>query len=163
MIPAPRKPDPRGGLCGCATTRRHCSPPPPRGHRQQLPGSRGRGGGKAPLGAAHALCAGPRGAGREGSRPPFPGWVAVVAPCRALWFPSATSRTWRRLATSSARTAARAAPRSAKRAVSPLRRAGGAGGPPRPGPVRPGPARRGACGGGGWWGFSPRPPRGSVR
>lgn len=76
----------------------------------------------------------------------FPGWaVAVPAPCRAPWFPSATSRTWRRPATSCARTTARAAPRPAGRAVSPPR----------------GPGER--VWGWRWWPCSPRPSQGSVR
>lgn len=80
-------------------------------------------------------CAGPRRAGGSGRA--FPGLVAAAAPaapgaCPAASSPSPTSRTWSWPATSWARTAARAAPRPARRAVSAA-------------PVRPRGCGRGPC------------------
>lgn len=133
--PGPRRTGPRGLRRGRA------APPPPgtaggcRGH-VTTPAARGSG--------ERRTCAGPRGAGPEGSLGPFPGWVAAApAPCRAPWFPSAASRTWRRLATSCVRTAARAALRPPRRAVSPPRGAGELGA--RWGSTRPRGARVGVA------------------
>lgn len=139
--PGPRRTGPRGLLRGRAASSRH---------RRRLPGSRDTSRGRRKRGAPRMRSrAGPRGAGPEGSLGPFPGWVAAAAaapapaPCRAPWFPSVASRTWRRLATSCVRTAARAALRPPRRAVSPPRGAGELGA--RWGPTRPRGARVGAA------------------
>lgn len=101
--------------------RRQSHPPPTSPLLQRLPASRD---GRREDGGARLRACALRGNARHqlrGKAATASGSSGAVAPCRAPSSPSAASRIWRRPATSYARTAARAAPRPAGRAVSPTR------------------------------------------